>query len=148
MTAQQAVGYVTRNAGLTITRDEVDTRIMQEVLSYGTLGGVIQYDTDLFPTFSSPRIAFGRLADTDNDGMPDCWERSRGLNPTSATDWKTLSGGYTNLELYLNELGAAETTSRWAAGSGTWSRRSDLVRRGAHVRDRRGRHRDDHDFVR
>ena len=120
MTAQQAVGYVTRNAGLTITRDEVDTRIMQEVLSYGTLGGVIQYDTDLFPTFSSPRIAFGRLADTDNDGMPDCWERSRGLNPASATDWKTLSGDYTNLELYLNELGAAETTSRWTAGSGTW----------------------------
>lgn len=120
MTAQQAVGYVTQNAGPTITRDEVDTRIMQEVLSYGTLGGVIQYDTDLFPTFSSPRIAFGRLADADNDGMPDGWERSRGLNPASSTDWKNLSGGYTNLELYLNELGANETTSRWTAASGTW----------------------------
>ena len=120
MTAQQAVGYVTQNAGLTITRDEVDTRIMQEVLSYGTLGGVIQYDTDLFPNFASPRIAFGRLADTDNDGMPDGWERSRGLNPASSADWKTLSGGYTNLELYLNELGANETTSLWTAASGTW----------------------------
>ena len=120
MTAAQAVGYVTQNAGPMITRDEVDTRIMQEVLSYGTLGGVILRDTDLFPTFTSPRIAFGRLTDTDNDGMPDGWERSRGLNPASSTDWKTVSGGYTNLELYLNELGASETTSQWTAASGSW----------------------------
>ena len=120
MTAQQAVSFVTQHAGPTITRDEVDTRIMQGVLSYGTLGGVILRDTDLFPTFASPRVAFGRLADTDNDGMPDGWERSRGLNPASATDWKTLSGGYTNLELYLNELGANETASRWTVASGTW----------------------------
>jgi fibronectin-binding autotransporter adhesin len=120
MTAQQAVSFVTQHAGPTITRDEVDTRIMQGVLSYGTLGGVIRRDTDLFPTFASPRVACGRLADTDNDGMPDGWERSRGLNPASATDWKTLSGGYTNLELYLNELGANETASRWTVASGTW----------------------------
>ena len=120
MTAQQAVSFVTQHAGPTITRDEVDTRIMQGVLSYGTLGGVILRDTDLFPTFAAPRVAFGRLADTDNDGMPDGWERSRGLNPASATDWKTLSGGYTNLELYLNELGANETASRWTVASGTW----------------------------
>jgi len=120
MTAQQAVAHVAQNAGPTITRDEVDTRIMQEVLSYGTLGGVILRDTDLFPTFASPRIAFGRLADSDNDGMPDGWERSRGLNATSGTDWRTLSGGYTNLELYLNELGANETTTQWTATSGTW----------------------------
>ena len=120
MTAQQAVSFVTQHAGPTITRDEVDTRIMQGVLSYGTLGGVILRDTDLFPTFAAPRVAFGRLADTDNDGMPDGWERSRGLNLASATDWKTLSGGYTNLELYLNELGANETASRWTVASGTW----------------------------
>ena len=120
MTAQQAVSFVTQHAGPTITRDEVDTRIMQGVLSYGTLGGVILRDTDLFPTFAAPRVAFGRLADTDNDGMPDGWERSRGLNPASATDWKTFSGGYTNLELYLNELGANETASRWTVASGTW----------------------------
>jgi len=120
MTAPQAVAHVTQNAGPTITRDEVDTRIMQEVLSYGTLGGVILRDTDLFPTFASPRIAYGRLADSDNDGMPDGWERSRGLNATSGTDWRTLSGGYTNLELYLNELGANETTTQWTATSGTW----------------------------
>ncbi|MGI9176243.1 MAG: autotransporter-associated beta strand repeat-containing protein, partial [Pirellulales bacterium] len=120
MTAQEAVAHVMENAGVTITRDEVDTRIMQEVASYGTLGGVIQYDTDLFPTFSAPRTAFGRLADADADGMPDNWEQARGLNPASNSDWKTLTGPYTNLELYLNELGANEVSARWVAATGTW----------------------------
>jgi autotransporter-associated beta strand protein len=125
MTAQQAVAHVTANAGPTITRDAVDTRIMQEVLSYGTLGGVIQYDTDLFPGYATDPVYLNRRSrpvDTDNDGMPDFWERSRGLNAASDTDWRTLTtGSYTNLEVYLNELGGNETASIWTAASGTWS---------------------------
>jgi autotransporter-associated beta strand protein len=125
MTAQQAVAHVTANAGPTITRDAVDTRIMQGVLSYGTLGGVIQYDTDLFPGYATDPVYLNRRSrpvDTDNDGMPDTWERSRGLNPVSGTDWRTLTtGSYTNLETYLNELGGNETASAWTAASGTWS---------------------------
>jgi len=123
MTAQQAIGYVMQHAGLSITRDPVDARIMEEIASYGTVGGVIQRETDLFPGYGSdPKYvnARARLSDADNDGMPDNWERARGLNPASASDWKTLSGGYTNLELYLNELGGNETSSRWTATSGTW----------------------------
>jgi hypothetical protein len=44
--------------------------------------------------------------DTDDDGMPDAWEKQHGLNPTDATDSnKDLTGdGYTNLEKYLNSL--------------------------------------------
>lgn len=125
MTAQQAVAHVTANAGPTITRDAVDTRIMQEVLSYGTLGGVIQYDTDLFPGYATDPVYLNRRSrpvDTDNDGMPDFWERSRGLNAASNADWKTLTtGSYTNLEAYLNELGGDATTGGWTAASGTWS---------------------------
>ena len=125
MTAQQAVAHVTANAGPTITRDAVDTRIMQEVLSYGTLGGVIQYDTDLFPGYATDPAYVNqrsRLADTDNDGMPDSWERSRGLNPASSGDWKTLtSGSVTNLEAYLNELGGNETSAVWTSGTGSWT---------------------------
>ncbi len=44
--------------------------------------------------------------DRDNDGMPDDWERSRGLDP-SAPDHNGLvlsATGYTNLEVYLAEL--------------------------------------------
>jgi len=125
MTAQQAVAHVTKNAGLSITRDRVDTRIMEEVLSYGTLGGVIQYETDLFPGYGTDPTYVNqrsRLADTDSDGMPDAWERSRGLNPASNADWKTLTtGSYTNLETYLNELGGNETAGTWTSGSGSWT---------------------------
>ena len=125
MTAQQAVAHVTANAGPTITRDLVDTRIMQGVLSFGTAGGVIQYDTDLFPGYATDPVYLNRRSrpvDTDNDGMPDFWERSRGLNTASGTDWKTLTtGSYTNLEAFLNELGGDETAGGWTAASGTWS---------------------------
>jgi hypothetical protein len=46
--------------------------------------------------------------DTDQDGMPDTWETQHGLNPNHATDRNGDfdSDGYTNLEEYLNELGA------------------------------------------
>ncbi len=43
--------------------------------------------------------------DTDNDGMPDYWEKAMGLNFTSASDTMTLGAdGYANLERYLNWL--------------------------------------------
>ncbi len=52
--------------------------------------------------------------DSDNDGMPDPWERARGLNPQDASDAnKTVPAGassgnrhmgYSYIEFYLNEL--------------------------------------------
>ena len=45
--------------------------------------------------------------DTDRDGMPDDWEKKHGLNPDNADDrnGKELSAdGYTNIEMYINEL--------------------------------------------
>ena len=48
------------------------------------------------------------LVDSDNDGMPDVWERKFGLNPNDASDCngKTIDkyGQYTNLEMYMNSL--------------------------------------------
>jgi VCBS repeat-containing protein len=54
-------------------------------------------------------------ADTDSDGMPDAWESAHGLNPNAGnTNGHTLSGsGYTDLEVYLNELSASRVTG-WA----------------------------------
>ena len=53
--------------------------------------------------------------DTDNDGMPDTWETARGLNPNVAnTNAHTLSSaGYTDLDVYLQELSASRVTG-WA----------------------------------
>jgi hypothetical protein len=43
--------------------------------------------------------------DSDHDGIPDDWEKSRGLNPNDPTDGaKDAGDGYTNLEHYLNDL--------------------------------------------
>ena len=123
MTAQQAVSYVMNNVGPNITRDAVDTRLVQEVGSYGTLGGVIQRETDLFPGYGispgylNPRA---RLVDDDNDGMADNWESAHGLNPANGTDWKGLdAAGYTRLEEYVNELGSAGTSV--TSTGGTWT---------------------------
>lgn len=44
--------------------------------------------------------------DTDQDGMPDYWERNLGLNPSVANNNHTNVSGYTDLEDYLNFLGA------------------------------------------
>jgi autotransporter-associated beta strand protein len=124
MTAQQAVAFVMENAGLSIIRDAVDTRLMQEVASYGTIGGVILRETDLFPGYGTDPIYVNvraRLIDTDNDAMPDNWETARGLNPANATDWKGIGAdGYTRLEQYLNEIGGTRADTVWAAGGGTW----------------------------
>ncbi|MDQ1321646.1 MAG: hypothetical protein QG655_2891, partial [Actinomycetota bacterium] len=50
--------------------------------------------------------------DTDNDGMPDSWEMSKGLNPAVAgANARTLStAGYTDLEVSLHELSASRIT--------------------------------------
>jgi hypothetical protein len=44
--------------------------------------------------------------DTDDDGMPDSWEKEHGLNPSDVRDSQTDNNadGYTNLEEYLNAI--------------------------------------------
>ena len=125
MTAQEAAAHVIENVGVSIIRDTVDQRIVDGVASYGTQGGVILRDDDAStflgyatdPKYLNPRA---RLVDTDNDGMPDNWETSRGLNPNSAVDFKNVNAaGYTRLEEYLNELGA-DGVDRTSTG-GAWT---------------------------
>jgi pectate lyase len=48
---------------------------------------------------------FGVQPDTDRDGIPDAWERKRGLNPSDPADRNTLArSGYTMLEEYINSI--------------------------------------------
>ena len=43
--------------------------------------------------------------DSDNDGMPDDWETTNGLNPNDGSDHTTvMPSGYTAIEAYINEV--------------------------------------------
>lgn len=88
-------------------RDPMDSRLMQ---------AIEQRQLDSRPIDSNP-AGDGLLPafqgapppaplDTDNDGLPDAWERSRGLDPNQPShNGTSLSPlGYTNLEVYLHEL--------------------------------------------
>ena len=111
-TAQDAYNSVLDDAGCSLIRDSVDTRIIDEVrtstATYGGLTGanlgIIDSQTTVggWPALNS----LSALTDSDNDGMPDAWENTRGLNANDATDRNDdrIGDGYTNLEEYLNWL--------------------------------------------
>jgi hypothetical protein len=111
-TAQNAYTSVLAGAGASLTRDSVDARIVNEVLTgtvtyYGSTSGkagIIDNESDVggWPAYSSTAAP----TDTDLDGMPDAWEVAHGLSPSNAADRNnyTLDVNYTNLEVYLNSL--------------------------------------------
>jgi len=85
-------------------RDKVEERIIREVrtgkTTYGD--GIIDRvdQTEGWPELKS----IPAPKDTDNDGMPDEWEKQYGLDPENPTDGSEDrdGDGYTNLEQYLN----------------------------------------------
>ena len=94
-------------------RDPMDIRLMRSVatntLSTAPVGSNPAGDL-LFPAFSGSAPA--APLDSDNDGMPDAWEIAWGLDPSVAnSNAHTLSAqGYTDLEVYLQELSASRVT--------------------------------------
>lgn len=112
--AQKAFDKVLAYAGASYKRDAVDARYAEEAKngtatykgSVTKLAGIIDSQDDVqgWPVLTSKP----KLADTDNDGMPDVWETANGLNPNDASDAATYSldnkGYYTNIEVYCNSL--------------------------------------------
>ncbi len=92
--------------------DEHDMRMVSETYN-GTTStkgsvsgklGLIDRETDAEGYVYFPEVGETRGADfdTDGDGMPDWWEKAKGLNP-NLEDNNTLNAeGYTALEEYLN----------------------------------------------
>ena len=103
--AEKAYERVLDSAGATPPRrDGVDMRIVADVIH--RTGGIIDSPLDVggWPELKSARPPL----DSDHDGMPDAWERQRHLDPTNPADGASVdksadTGGYTNLERYLNE---------------------------------------------
>jgi hypothetical protein len=115
-TAEQAYEDVLANVGCNVPMlDEHDKRIIEEVRNGTTtykgsksgIPGHIDNEADAGGFEEFPVVKRPADWDTDGDGMPNAWEKAHGLNPSNASDGnqKNLSAdGYTNLEMYLNEL--------------------------------------------
>lgn len=112
-TAWQAFESVATYAGCCTVRDAVDLRAVTDARSgkvtikdggNGSTNGLIDTQAAVggWPEYRS----LPAPADTDGDGMPDEWERARGLDPNDPSDGAkcTLDPNYTNVEVYLNSL--------------------------------------------
>ena len=110
--AEDAYEQVLLNAGASLYRDPIDTRIVEEVregkATYGNKGLIdTQEQVGGFPDLTQTGVS---PVDSDGDGMPDEWETANGLNPNKKNDANkyTLSKEYTNIEMYINSLVPAE----------------------------------------
>ena len=126
--AAQAYDFVLDNAGATLPkRDAVDERVTRQVRT-GEMGYVKNLDPDDFYQFKYRRLPADSwkvgiitdiaqvggypeykgkpYKDSDNDGMPDSYEKQVGLDPNNAEDAKgDLNGdGYTNIEMYIYNI--------------------------------------------
>ncbi len=103
---------IVSRAGASLNRDEVDRRLIAELLSNGALGETISRESD--PPMNGVGAFRGGSVpvDTDRDGMPDEWETAAGLDPKNPEDRNRIApDGYTQLENYLNRLAAPRTVS-------------------------------------
>jgi len=117
-TAEKAYDKVVELAGASLCRDIVDTEVCEDVRkgkakyrgSKSGDAGLIDTQVDVKGKreFAWPELTGTKLADTDNDGIPDEWEKAHGLDPNNADDASTFSldkkGYYTNIEVYANSL--------------------------------------------
>jgi hypothetical protein len=99
--AQDAYAEVLAHAGASLPRrDAVDTRVTRSVIERD--GSIIDDPSQVggLPNLASAPAPM----DTDQDGMPDGWERAKGLNPQDPGDANgDLDGnGYTNIEDFIN----------------------------------------------
>lgn len=112
--AEQAFRQVLDHGGCSFRRDIIDARIAHEAETGTTTytgsksgyKGIIDTPSDVggWPEYKGGE----RLADADNDGMPDIWETANGLNPNDAADAQKYTidpkGWFTNIEVYCNWL--------------------------------------------
>ena len=113
-TTADARQSVLDGAGCTLpARDAVDIRVTNMVATgVATAGGnhlgIINHPIEVggYPTIAV--VTRPANWDTDGDGMPDAWEIAHGLNPNDPSDRNGDydNDGYSNLEEYLNEIGA------------------------------------------
>jgi len=128
MKAEEAYEFVLNNVGATLPkRDAVDERIIKQVRT-GKIEAKDGLENSIGAAFIKRRLPADSYKkgiitnpnqvggypeykgkaykDSDNDGIPDIWEKKFGLNPNDASDAnKDANGdGYTNIEKYFNGI--------------------------------------------
>lgn len=109
---EEAYKAVLKTVGASLPkRDAVDERIIRDVRNrtgaFIDVQGGYPHGTPYEQTINAWPVLQSRPApqDNDRDGMPDEWEKKKGLD-TAVNDAAgyTLSKAYTNIEIYLNEI--------------------------------------------
>ena len=126
-TAEQAYELVVRYAGSSRQRDMIDMRIAEETKNgtatyfgsitadAGSKPGLIDLPGDvkpagatgIWPELNDGGVTPDDIKDSDGDGIPDVWETMHDLDPADASDGNAITlskDGYTNLEVYMNDL--------------------------------------------
>jgi pectate lyase len=100
--ATEAYELVLGNAGASRRRDAADLRLVEGVRDRTHRMINSQKEVGGWPALKSEPAP----TDSDNDGMPDDWEKSHGLNPDNSADGSSDRDGdcFTNFEEYLNGL--------------------------------------------
>lgn len=104
--AKEAYELVLKYAGCYPNRDTQEKRIIEQVRT----GKYTVSRNGLIDSVEQaggwPVLKTGKLPqDTDNDSIPDEWERKNGLNAADPSDAKKMApNGYMNIENYINSL--------------------------------------------
>ncbi len=110
--AEDAYIDVMAKAGASFRRDDTDSRIIQSTGTgsaihggvFGDKKGIIDSQQTIggWPVLKSAEPK----TDSDGDGIPDDWEKKKGLDPNNGSDamTRTLDQHYDNIEVYLNDL--------------------------------------------
>ncbi len=109
--AEDAYLLVLKNAGALLPqRDTLDERIINDVMNrtgrfIDVQGGYPHGTSYELTVHAWPVLTSGTAQpDSDNDGMPDEWEKKKKLNPEDAADASSfkLNKQYSNIEVYIN----------------------------------------------
>jgi pectate lyase len=111
-TADDAFKAVLASVGASFRRDTLDARVLWNVAkgngNFIDVQGGYPHGTPFEQTLNAWPVLKSLPAppDSDNDGMPDNWEKKYGLNPNDAKDANahTLHKSYSNIEVYVNSL--------------------------------------------
>lgn len=106
MSAADAYNWIVDSVGVILpNRDAVDNYMIEELVSLGTKGALISSESELaLPNKVGYVFNAPKLADTDNDGIPDVWEAALGTDPNVDDAMIIGEDGYANIERYINSI--------------------------------------------